>query len=268
MLQLRGRGAMRAGSVVALASTADRRLSQDWSRHFHAPYPQIDGCPTAVRTTRKPPWLSMNVQNMLCTAKWNDSWITSTCVAASSKSPVTTPWKHRQPTRVPLTNSYLHSVAMSETTLSATYLEPDELLVIAKQAVANACDIDLEDVHVDEDGVITYGMPDSSAGIIIAAIAEPAALMFQSLLLRDVEETSRLYVLLNEINVDLPIGSVFFEEGEIILQYLLIADRPHPDTVQDILGCLLEVADDYDDKLKSQLGGVRYVEKAEDEVEI
>lgn len=43
LLELRGRGAMRAGSVAALASTADRDLSQNWSRHFHATYPQIDG---------------------------------------------------------------------------------------------------------------------------------------------------------------------------------------------------------------------------------
>lgn len=43
LLELRGRGAMCAGSVAALASTADRPLSQDWSRHFYATYPQIDG---------------------------------------------------------------------------------------------------------------------------------------------------------------------------------------------------------------------------------
>lgn len=43
LLELRGRGAMRAGSVAALASTADRDLSQDWSRYFHAIYPHIDG---------------------------------------------------------------------------------------------------------------------------------------------------------------------------------------------------------------------------------
>ena len=43
VLELRGRGAVRAGSVAALASTADRDLNQHWSRHFHATYPQIDG---------------------------------------------------------------------------------------------------------------------------------------------------------------------------------------------------------------------------------
>lgn len=43
LLELRGRGAMRAGSVAALTSTADRQISQDWSKYFHATYPQIDG---------------------------------------------------------------------------------------------------------------------------------------------------------------------------------------------------------------------------------
>lgn len=43
LLDLRRQGAMRAGSVTALSSCADRDLSQEWSRHFHATYPQIDG---------------------------------------------------------------------------------------------------------------------------------------------------------------------------------------------------------------------------------
>lgn len=43
LLDLRRQGAMRAGSVAALSSCVDRDLSQEWSRHFHATYPQIDG---------------------------------------------------------------------------------------------------------------------------------------------------------------------------------------------------------------------------------
>lgn len=43
LLDLRGSGAMRAGSVAALAKTADRNLSQAWSRYFYEVYPQIDG---------------------------------------------------------------------------------------------------------------------------------------------------------------------------------------------------------------------------------
>ena len=43
LLELRANGAMRAGSVAALSSCADRDLSQQWSRHFHATYPQADG---------------------------------------------------------------------------------------------------------------------------------------------------------------------------------------------------------------------------------
>lgn len=46
LLDLRGSGAMRAGSLAALAKTADRSLSQEWSRYFYDEqkiYPEIDG---------------------------------------------------------------------------------------------------------------------------------------------------------------------------------------------------------------------------------
>ncbi len=43
VLDLRGNGAMRAGSVAALAKVADRKLSQDWSRYFYNSCPQIEG---------------------------------------------------------------------------------------------------------------------------------------------------------------------------------------------------------------------------------
>jgi RES domain len=46
LLDLRANGAMRAGSVTALAKVADRHLSQAWSRYFYKQtdlYGQIDG---------------------------------------------------------------------------------------------------------------------------------------------------------------------------------------------------------------------------------
>lgn len=46
LLDLRRNGAMRAGSVAALAKVVDRTVSQDWSRHFYeheADYTVIDG---------------------------------------------------------------------------------------------------------------------------------------------------------------------------------------------------------------------------------
>jgi len=43
LLDLCCHGAMRAGSVSALSACADRALSQDWSRYFHATYSKIDG---------------------------------------------------------------------------------------------------------------------------------------------------------------------------------------------------------------------------------
>ena len=46
LLDLRGSGAMKAGSVAALAKTADRSLSQEWSRYFYEQesiYAPVDG---------------------------------------------------------------------------------------------------------------------------------------------------------------------------------------------------------------------------------
>ena len=46
LLDLRGSGAMRAGSVAALAKVSDRRLSQEWSRFFYERvdlYGKLDG---------------------------------------------------------------------------------------------------------------------------------------------------------------------------------------------------------------------------------
>jgi hypothetical protein len=42
LLDLRGSGAMRAGSVAALSAIADRDLSQAWSRHFYSSH-AVDG---------------------------------------------------------------------------------------------------------------------------------------------------------------------------------------------------------------------------------
>jgi hypothetical protein len=43
LLDLRGSGAMLAGSVAALSKIADRELSQAWSRYFYEAYPQAEG---------------------------------------------------------------------------------------------------------------------------------------------------------------------------------------------------------------------------------
>ena len=46
LLDLRGSGALRAGSVAALSATSDRALSQEWSRYFYENeniYSRIDG---------------------------------------------------------------------------------------------------------------------------------------------------------------------------------------------------------------------------------
>lgn len=43
LLELRGKGGMRAGNVAALSTCPEREINQAWSRYFHTTYPQIDG---------------------------------------------------------------------------------------------------------------------------------------------------------------------------------------------------------------------------------
>lgn len=46
LLDLRGPGAMRAGTVAAIAKESNRRISQEWSRYFyehHFLYHEVDG---------------------------------------------------------------------------------------------------------------------------------------------------------------------------------------------------------------------------------
>lgn len=157
---------------------------------------------------------------------------------------------------------------MAGTDPAPSPLDHDALLAIAKQAVANACQIKPEDVRVDDEGDIDFGTEHSSAAVFVSAKTEPSSLVFRTLLLQDVGETPQVYALLNEVNIDLILGQVYYMDGEIWLHYRLVVDRPHPATIESILNYMLEFADDYDDKLKSRLGGSRLIEKTEDEIEV
>ena len=163
-------------------------------------------------------------------------------------------------------------ITMSDSNLSANPLDPDAdldaLLAIAKQAVAKSCNIKPEDVYVDEDGDIDFSSPNSSTVIYVGTDRKPTSLLFRTPLLQDVEDSPEIYPLLNEANIDMLLGQVYYMDGNIWLHYRLVVDRPHPDTIVFILHEMLSWADGYDDKLKSRLGGKRRIEKADDEIEI
>lgn len=120
----------------------------------------------------------------------------------------------------------------------------------------------------DEDGQLLCS-GDSSA-VIVYAESDPAALVFNSTILYEIKESPALYALINEINADIVIGQIYFSEdsSEIRYYYRYPADNPSPDSIAYILAYMVATADHYDDRLKIRLGGERFFEQEEDEVDV
>ncbi len=146
--------------------------------------------------------------------------------------------------------------------------EQDELLAIACKAVALLCDKDPALVKPDEDGeVVCTG---DSSGVFVYAESDPSALIFRTYLLDGIKESPALYALINEINADIAIGQLYYSEdsGQIRYFYKYPAEKPSPELVAYILAYMVEAADLYDDRLKTRLGGERFFEQEDDEVEV
>jgi hypothetical protein len=157
--------------------------------------------------------------------------------------------------------------SMSEQSQDQASLSLEVLLNIAKQAIASECDIKPEDVRVDEDGDIGYDIC-GSAVVFVGPSIDPPAFNFKSQLLANVEDKPQVYTLINEINIDIPLGQLFYSEGDIYFFYRLLVDNPTPALVSAVLGVAIEATDHYDDRLKNLLGGERYIETTDDEVEV
>lgn len=144
----------------------------------------------------------------------------------------------------------------------------NELLSVACAAVAFLCDKDPELVEPDEDGKVVFA--GESAAIIINVDSDPPALVFMTYLLENVDETPALYALVNDINADIRIGQLYYnlETREIRYYYCYPVINPVIEIVANILAQMLENADLYDDRLKTRLGGDRFLESDEDEVEV
>jgi len=66
------------------------------------------------------------------------------------------------------------------------------------------------------------------------------------------------------------IGQIYFSEdsSQIRYYYRYPADNPSPDLIEYILAYMVATADHYDDRLKTRLGGERFFEQEEDEVDV
>lgn len=157
---------------------------------------------------------------------------------------------------------------MAEDEVCYKGLSTDELMAVACKAVALLCDKDPELVKPDADGDVLC--TDGSAGVWMSAEADPSALIFRTYLLEGINESPALYALINEINADIVIGQLYYncETSEIRYYYRYPAENPSSELVAHILSTMIEVADLYDDRLKTRLGGERFREQEDDEIEI
>lgn len=144
----------------------------------------------------------------------------------------------------------------------------DSMVMVARQAVAKLCSKSVDDVLPDEDGDINCTR--DSAAVFVSAESDPSALVFISYVLLEVSESPAMYALINEINADIAIGQFYYDEetSEIRYYYKYFAENPSVDLVASIISTMLESSDLYDDRLKTRLGGERFYEQADDEVDV
>jgi len=139
-------------------------------------------------------------------------------------------------------------------------------MVVAKKAVASLCDIDLESVKEEDGELLCLG---ESSGILVSAMEDPPALVFRTHLLDGVKESAAMYALLNEINTDLALGQVYYstQQKQIRYYHKYFAENPSVDLVKYIITEMNYHADLYDDRLQVRLGGERFTETNDDEVD-
>jgi hypothetical protein len=142
-----------------------------------------------------------------------------------------------------------------------------ELMVKALLAVSNLFSMPVENVIIDDDGdiVIPYG---STSVFIRPIVANPLRFSLFSPLLSNVEETTAMYELINEVNKALIVGSITFAGGYLTLEYSLLSSISGDD-LAIVLDYMTDMADQYDNKLQEYVGGKLFLrEKNNDEVEV
>jgi hypothetical protein len=142
----------------------------------------------------------------------------------------------------------------------------EELMTLARKAVASLCDIDITAVKEEDGELLCQG---ESSGILVSATDDPPALVFRTYLLDGIKESAAMYALLNEINADLALGQVYYyaKQKQIRYYHKYFAESPSVDLVKYLILEMNYHADLYDDRLQVRLGGQRFTEVSDDEVD-
>lgn len=155
-----------------------------------------------------------------------------------------------------------------ETKANPEYIK---LMDILKQTISNLCDIKPDEVRVDDDGEIGYGSSGSSL-VFVSVITDqtPSLYLFNCFILTDVKDTKLVYELVNKVNIDCTFGTIFYspENENIRLFYSLPVTEPTPEFLEYILTTIQSDCEDYDDRLQKFLGGEKWIEAKEDEIEV
>lgn len=159
---------------------------------------------------------------------------------------------------------------MSDHAGNGASMSYDDLMEIAKKAVASACEMESSEVNIDEDGEIGFGVSGSAVLFIkpFAEPDEPIGYRLRAQLLDVVEDKPLVYTTINEVNQDLGVGVVFYNEETIWFVHRLFVNSPTAQWLEEIFTIITDIIEDYDDKLKSRLGGERFLEKTDDEIEV
>lgn len=159
---------------------------------------------------------------------------------------------------------------MSEHAGNVARMSYDDLMEIAKKAVASACEMESSEVNIDEDGEIGFGVSGSAVLFIkpFAESDEPIGYRLRAQLLDVVEDKPLVYSTINEVNQDLGVGTIFYNEETIWFVHRLFVSSPTAQWLEEIFTIITDIIEDYDDKLKSRLGGERFLEKTDDEIEV
>ncbi|NDG74452.1 MAG: hypothetical protein EBX49_03755 [Synechococcaceae bacterium WB8_1B_136] len=157
---------------------------------------------------------------------------------------------------------------MADDELSYQGASREVLEDILKRAIAILSDKKPEDVDPASNG--DYVVVGESAGIIVTIETDPSALVFRAILVDGVKESAALLALVNEINIDIAIGQIYFysEDSQIKYYYKYPAENPSPQLVSSIISEMCDEADLYDDRLKVRLGGERFIEQSDDEIDV
>ena len=126
------------------------------------------------------------------------------------------------------------------------------------------------EVNIDEDGEIGFGVGGSAVLFIkpFAEPDEPICYRLRAQLLDVVEDKPLVYTTINEVNQDLGVGTIFYNEETIWFVHRLFVNSPTAQWLEEIFTIITDIIEDYDDKLKSRLGGERFLEKTDDEIEV